>query len=138
MTEERMSLEPYIYAAKCVEVIDGDTIDVLIDFGFKLRQEMRLRLADINTPELRSKDETEREKAQLAKEYVQALLLNKKADSLGPAAELRLKMRKTRKGEERRTFGRYVAEVYFLNDDNEWDDLNALLVSMGHAEWSEG
>jgi micrococcal nuclease len=42
----------YTYAAKTLEVIDGDTIDVRIDVGFGMRLTDRLRLKGINCPEL--------------------------------------------------------------------------------------
>lgn len=37
--------------AKCVKVIDGDTIDIEIDLGFSVKIKQRFRLARINTPE---------------------------------------------------------------------------------------
>jgi len=41
----------YEYRARCTNVIDGDTIDVVIDLGFSIAHTLRLRLAGINTPE---------------------------------------------------------------------------------------
>jgi micrococcal nuclease len=43
----------WIWPARCIKVIDGDTIDVEIDCGFNTRRIERLRLANINTPEMR-------------------------------------------------------------------------------------
>ena len=37
--------------AICTNVVDGDTIDVLIDVGFDFRTDQRLRLYGIDTPE---------------------------------------------------------------------------------------
>ncbi len=41
----------YTYRATVARVIDGDTVDLVIDLGFKMTTEQRIRLARINTPE---------------------------------------------------------------------------------------
>ena len=47
-----MSVEPvYIYKAKVVNVVDGDTIDVDLDLGFRVTTRQRVRLYGVNTPE---------------------------------------------------------------------------------------
>jgi endonuclease YncB( thermonuclease family) len=44
----------YEYMAKVTRVIDGDTIEVEIDLGFKIKHTTILRLSGINAPELRT------------------------------------------------------------------------------------
>ena len=44
----------YTYSAKIVRWVDGDTLIVDIDLGFRVTRQERLRLARINTPELNS------------------------------------------------------------------------------------
>ena len=39
-----------------VKVLDGDTIDVLIDLGFDLYKKERVRVAGVDTPEKRTRD----------------------------------------------------------------------------------
>ena len=39
-----------------VKVLDGDTIDVLIDLGFDLFKKDRVRIAGVDTPEKRTRD----------------------------------------------------------------------------------
>jgi len=41
-------------------VIDGDTIDVTIDLGFDLYKKERVRVAGVDTPEKRTRDEEEK------------------------------------------------------------------------------
>lgn len=41
----------YEYQARCIEVVDGDTIDVDVDLGFNMRRTIRLRLARVDTHE---------------------------------------------------------------------------------------
>ena len=47
---------PYLYKAKITKVYDGDTCTAIIDFGFHIQQTMRLRLAEIDAPEIRGKE----------------------------------------------------------------------------------
>jgi len=44
-----------------VKVLDGDTIDVLIDLGFELFKKERVRVAGVDTPEKRTRDLEEKE-----------------------------------------------------------------------------
>ena len=41
----------YQYSATVYNVVDGDTIDVVVDLGFKITTKQRLRLNGIDTPE---------------------------------------------------------------------------------------
>jgi micrococcal nuclease len=41
----------YVYNAKVVKWVDGDTVDLMVDLGFKIYHEMRLRLIGLDTPE---------------------------------------------------------------------------------------
>ena len=43
------------------KVLDGDTIDVLIDLGFDLSKKERVRIAGVDTPEKRTRDLEEKE-----------------------------------------------------------------------------
>lgn len=67
----------YEYKAVVLNVIDGDTIDVELDLGFDTYRNERIRLAFINTPEIRTKDEEEKRKGLLAKTRVLNLILGK-------------------------------------------------------------
>tara|TARA_Y100000296_G_scaffold34959_1_gene40521 strand:+ start:3303 stop:3608 length:306 start_codon:yes stop_codon:yes gene_type:complete len=41
----------YNYRATVVKVVDGDTVDLLIDLGFNISIKVRGRLANVDTPE---------------------------------------------------------------------------------------
>ena len=61
----------YTYAIqKVVKVVDGDTIDAVIDLGFDLTKKERIRLAGIDTPESRTRDLEEKAMGLEAKEYL--------------------------------------------------------------------
>lgn len=58
---------PYLTRpAQVVHVIDGDSFDVIIDMGLDVHIKQRIRLARVNTPELRSPIPDERALAQSA------------------------------------------------------------------------
>lgn len=44
-------LDEWRWPAVCIHVVDGDTLDVLIDRGFRETREDRIRLYGVNTPE---------------------------------------------------------------------------------------
>lgn len=45
-------MEPtYVYAAKVLKIVDGDTLDILVDLGFDVHIKKRLRMAHLNAPE---------------------------------------------------------------------------------------
>lgn len=49
---EAVQATPYAYAATLVRVIDGDTVVLTVDLGFRLTATMPFRLLGINTPEM--------------------------------------------------------------------------------------
>lgn len=49
-----MSNRIHIYQAKIIEVIDGDTFDLMIDLGFNNFTKQRMRLYGIDAPEMRT------------------------------------------------------------------------------------
>lgn len=63
----------YYYKAKVNRVVDGDTLNLTIDLGFKLYHTMNCRLARINTPELHAQEESVRESANKAKQFLSSL-----------------------------------------------------------------
>jgi len=58
------------YRARITKVVDGDTVDAVIDCGFKATRTERLRLLGVDTCELNSKIEAERILALSAKDFV--------------------------------------------------------------------
>lgn len=66
----------YFYKAKIDRIIDGDTIDMIIDLGFNIHHKIRVRLAAIDTPEIRTLNLKEKQAGIAAKNYVSAWLEN--------------------------------------------------------------
>jgi len=66
----------YKYSAKLIRVIDGDTIDAMIDLGFNMWAKKRVRLNGIDTPETRTRDLNEKARGIKAKERLIEILNN--------------------------------------------------------------
>ena len=64
----------YKYNAKLIRVIDGDTIDALIDLGFDVWVKKRIRLYGIDTPETRTRDLEEKKAGIAAKDRLSELM----------------------------------------------------------------
>lgn len=62
-------MERFWYGARVLNVVDGDTIDLMIDLGFKIHHNIRVRLYGVNTPESRTKDAAEKEMGLKAKSF---------------------------------------------------------------------
>ncbi|MDY6912580.1 MAG: thermonuclease family protein [Chloroflexota bacterium] len=102
----------YTYKAQVDRVVDGDTFDVTINLGFRITTFQRLRLVNVDTPEIRG---SERPEGLKVKEYVKGLIEGK---------EITIETFKIGK------FGRYVAEVYLENGEG----LSEHLLKKGMAE----
>ena len=50
----------YEYNCEIKRVVDGDTVDVIIDLGFDIFYKSRVRLYGIDTPESRTRNKDEK------------------------------------------------------------------------------
>ena len=55
------------YNATVIKVVDGDTIDAMVDLGFGTWKKVRIRMYGINAPESRTRDLEEKKKGLAAK-----------------------------------------------------------------------
>lgn len=60
----------YTYKAKLDRVVDGDTVDALVDLGFDTWKKVRIRFYGIDAYESRTRDLEEKEKGLAAKQRV--------------------------------------------------------------------
>ena len=108
---------------KIVKVLDGDTIDVLIDLGFDLFKKERVRIAGVDTPEKRTRD------------------LEEKALGIDATVWMKDKLTQTIKGDEEliiRTelkggtgkYGRLLGWLYIGDSDL---SLNEQMITEGYA-----
>ena len=107
------------YVRKVENVVDGDTIDVLIDLGFDILFASRVRLAGIDTPESRTKDLAEKALGLESKEYLKKALKDAKSVVI-----------KTEKMNSTEKFGRILGWIY-VNGDTV--SLNDMMINDGYA-----
>ena len=107
------------YVRKVENVVDGDTIDVLIDLGFDILFQSRVRLAGIDTPESRTKDLKEKALGLESKEYLKKALKDAKSVVI-----------KTEKMDSSEKYGRILGWIY-INDDTV--SLNDMMINDGYA-----
>jgi micrococcal nuclease len=110
----------YEYFVKDVtNVVDGDTIDVIIDLGFDILFQSRVRLAGIDTPESRTKDLKEKALGLESKEYLKKQLKDAKSVII-----------KTEKMNSTEKFGRILGWLYVNGDTI---SLNDKMINDGYA-----
>jgi len=107
------------YVRKVENIVDGDTIDVLIDLGFDILFQSRVRLAGIDTPESRTKDLKEKALGLESKEYLKKHLKDARSVVI-----------KTEKMDSSEKYGRILGWVY-VNGDTE--SLNDKMINDGYA-----
>ena len=62
------------YQAKLLRVVDGDTVDAMIDIGFSVCVKKRIRFYGINAPESRTRDLEEKKRGLASKDRVIEIL----------------------------------------------------------------
>ena len=68
---------PFAYKVKSMKkIIDGDTFDCILDLGFDVLLEARVRMAGIDTPESRTRDLIEKQFGLASKEYLGTVYLD--------------------------------------------------------------
>lgn len=103
------------YSATLIAIVDGDTLKLDVDVGFKIHVREVFRLARINAPEL------------LTLEGMQSR--NFIAEQLAKATALKVQTSR------QENYGRWLAEILIQTKDraSEWVNLNTLMLTSGHA-----
>jgi len=117
--------DPYVYRIRSIaKVVDGDTIDADIDLGFDISLTKRIRLAGIDTPESRTKDEYEKKLGLESKEWLKKRLEFAKDIII-----------RTEKPDSTEKYGRIIGHL-FINDEE--TSLNNQMITEGYAWTYDG
>ena len=108
----------YKYNAEIVRVVDGDTVDAMVDLGFNIFRKIRIRLYGINTPETRTRDLEEKKRGLAAKDRLIEILTT---------TNNRVVLESHGVGK----YGRCIGELWY--DDNELS-IQQQLILEGHGE----
>lgn len=111
------------YQAKVIKWVDGDTVDLIVDLGFRVQFGQRARLAGLNTPEMHAKGERERADAIKA-----CMLVNRLAF---PGSTVTIRSQKPTPDDK---YGRWLVEITIGDGTN----LNQELLSKGLAKPWDG
>ena len=121
-------MDKYIYRGKLERVVDGDTIDALIDVGFDIWIKKRIRYSGIDTWESRTRNLEEKAKGLEAKARNKELLM----EVSSKPGYFRLKSFGVGK------YGRVLGEIYIEDKEGKQYNINETLISEGHAYIYEG
>ena len=121
-------MDKYIYRGKLERVVDGDTIDALIDVGFDIWVKKRIRYSGIDTWESRTRDLAEKAKGLEAKARNKELLMEVSSKS----GYFRLKSYGVGK------YGRVLGEIFIEDSEGKQYNINKTLISEGHAYVYDG
>ena len=102
------------YNAELIRIIDGDTIDVMLDLGFYVWVKKRIRLYGIDTPETRNRDLEVKERGKAASFRLAELISSNKFTISSHGLD---------------KYGRCLGTI-FVGDEN----INNLLISEGFAK----
>ena len=97
-----------MYEYKCREIkkiVDGDTLDVVLDLGFNIFHSCRVRMAGIDTPESRTRDLDEKARGKLAKEFLKNWVTEYENNKKNIVI-------KTKKEKAKGKFGRVLGELW--------------------------
>ena len=121
-------MDKYIYRAKLDRVVDGDTVDALIDVGFDIWFKKRIRFVGLDAWESRTRDLEEKKLGLAAKSRVIELL---ETTSSKPGY-FRLKSHGVGK------YGRVLGELFVEDNDGKQWNVNETLIAEGHAYVYDG
>ena len=117
--------DPYVYRIKSItKVVDGDTIDANIDLGFDISLTKRIRLAGIDTPESRTKDQYEKKLGLQAKAWLK--------ERLNFAKDIIIK---TELPDSTEKYGRIIGHLFINGQET---SLNNQMIDEGYALAYEG
>jgi len=121
-------MEKYIYRAKLDRVVDGDTVDALIDVGFDIWFKKRIRFKGVDTWESRTRNLEEKALGLKAKARTKELLEKVSSKS----GYFRLKSYGLGK------YGRVLGEIFIMDNEGKQWNINETLIKEGHAYKYEG
>ena len=107
----------YEYACKVKRVVDGDTVDVVLNLGFDIMYKSRVRLYGIDTPESRTRNLDEKARGKMAGAF-----LKNEIDS-GKKVVIQTKLK-----DSRGKFGRVLGNIIV-----DGININQLMIDNYHA-----
>ena len=120
----------YIYKAELIRVVDGDTVDLIIDLGFDTSRKERFRLYGVDAPEMNTAE------GKAAKAWLIGIL--------GPYGAIYVQTIQLETKAKRDKYGRFLAVLFDETSDMQASgptktrvcpsSINARMIAEGHAK----
>jgi micrococcal nuclease len=118
----------YIYKAELIRVVDGDTVDLIIDLGFDTSRKERFRLYGVDAPEMNTAE------GKAAKAWLIGIL--------GPYGAIYVQTIQLETKAKRDKYGRFLAVLYdelptlipIMREPIHPSSINAKMIVEGHAK----
>lgn len=108
----------YEYTCIILRWIDGDSVEVSTDLGFRISVQHVVRVYGLNTPETHTRDTEEKMRGLAAKAF---------AESLAPVnSKVTIQ---SHKADDTEKFGRWLADIYLPDDSN----FSKRMIEAGHG-----
>jgi micrococcal nuclease len=118
----------YIYKAELIRVVDGDTVDLIVDLGFDTSRKERFRLYGVDAPEMNTAE------GKAAKAWLIGIL--------GPYGAIYVQTIQLETKAKRDKYGRFLAVLYdelptlipIMREPIHPSSINAKMIVEGHAK----
>jgi micrococcal nuclease len=115
----------YEYKAKVLRVIDGDTLEMLIDLGFHTHRVENVRILDYDAPEVKLYSGVTQEEKELG---LQAKAYAAEFFAQYPNVTINTQYDKTGK------YGRFLGRITVCNEKNECIDYATMMINEGYVK----
>ena len=105
----------YQYKATLARIVDGDTVHLQVDLGFRVLANLEFRLLGIDTPEVVGENKAA---GIAAKQFLQDLIGGKTLVVLSVKSE---------------KYGRWLGTIYAQQADGDWLNVNQAMIDHGYA-----
>jgi micrococcal nuclease len=119
---DKLPSEDWVRNATVERVVDGDTLDLVIDLGFKITYRERFRVLGLDTPEIYGIKKALAGPGRAASAFVKKLLADPKV------------IIRSHKSNNRDKYGRYLVEVELADGR----DLAKTVIEAGHGKDYDG
>jgi micrococcal nuclease len=114
----------YIYSCKVLNIVDGDTIDIELDLGFNIKMKERVRLLDVDTPEIFGRNAVP--SGQVASDFTKLWIEERRSRGIF--------VYESKKYNARDKYGRSLGYLKWLGTDGQKETLNEALIASGNVK----
>lgn len=114
----------YTYACKILNIVDGDTLDIELDLGFNIKMKERVRLLDVDTPEVFGKNAVA--EGRVASDFATKWVRDRETHGRF--------VYESKKYNAREKYGRSLGYIRWIGASNKIETLNEALIESGNIK----